>query len=532
MHIVHFDSSQNIQQVRLYWDQGALLKLVDVIGSRARNWPIRDGKDQARLIASSAVSITQSNGPTCPATENGSRDTNQASVMTKPRSQSKNVTRDPHASLALFAPREEEKDSSAPAAVAPRTSAKPPPRDYHDLFVGNESDASPVSREKIASPQKENMLPGPIAPKGGAGKNYQPSRLFDTENSQPGTPGTPIESSGKFIKPDAKKYNHFEFGPGNEGQNLVAARPKSKHQNNWDFADFMTPDKIPTKVRGQDVRHFGWSDDEPVMDSPAKHPAVAKARPDVNTNFEFQDDGTPGGERHPGLPRGQANTKGFGMYQNNVFGESDLPPSPEKKGHPLANLKDRRKNFDPHFSMTDDSSSQSANNTKQPIPEARAKVVQQMGAQWEASDQSPAAYPTSKIEDVINSASGDKENILNGGGNKHVGIMSGGDGMGGKKGAGRSWGFGEDSPGPQAVNKNENRINSISGDKKNISNGGGEKHMRIKNGGDGMGGKKGAGRSWGFGDDSDEDGVGGMNGGKFQASKIQQAPKDSGFWDF
>lgn len=506
MHIVHFDSNQKIQQVRLYWDQGSLLKLVDVIGSRARNWPIRDGKDQARLIASSAAGITQSNGPTHPATENGTRGTNQAAVTTKPRSQSKNVTRDPHASLALFAPREAEEDSSAPAVVAPRASAKPPPRDYHDLFVGNESDASPVSREKMASPQKENMTPGPIAPKGGAGKNYQPSRLFETDNLQPGTPGTPIESPNKFIKPDPKKYNHFEFGDGNEKQKPTAARPKSKHQANWDFADFMTPDKVPTKFRGQDVRHFGWSDDEPVMDSPAKHPAVAKARPDANSNFELRDDDTPGGERRPSHPRGQGNAKGLGMYQSDVFDERDLPPSPEKKGRPLANLKDRRKNFDPNFSMTDDTPSQSADVDKQPIAEA--------------GDQS------------VNPTSGDKENILNGGANKHVGIKSGGDGMGGKKGAGRSWGFGDDSPGPQPTGNNGNRTNQVPEDGENISNGGGKPHVGIKNGGDGMGGKKGAGRSWGFGDESDEDGVEGVNGGKFRASKIQQAPKDSGLWDF
>lgn len=531
MHIVHFDSSQKIQQVRLYWDQGSLLKLVDVIGSRARNWPIRDGKDQARLIVSSAAGVTQSNGSTRPATENGFHDTNQAAVTTKPRSQSKNVTRDPHASLALFAPREEEVDSSGPAAVAPRESAKPPPRDYHDLFVGNESDASPVSREKIASPQKENITPGPVAPKGGAGKNYQPSRLFDTDISQPGIPSTPVEPSGKFIKPGLQKYNHFEFGDGNEKQNPMAARPKSKHQSNWDFADFMTPDKVPTRVRGQDVRHFGWSDDEPVMDSPAKHPAVAKARPDVNTNFELQDDITAGGDRRP-LSRGQGNAKGFGMYQNNVFDERDLPPSPEKKGQALANLKDRRMNFDPHFSMTDDPPFQSANINKQPIPEARAKVLQQMGAQWEASDQSPGLHPKNESEHVINSLAGDKENILNGGGSKHVGIKSGGDGMGGKRGAGRLWGFGDDSPSTQPASKDEDRIDRISRDTDIVANPGGKKHVGIKNGGDGMGGKQGAGRSWGFGDDSDEDGPGGLNGGRFQASKIQQAPKDSGFWDF
>ena len=529
MHIVHFDSNQRIEQVRLYWDQGSLLKLVDVIGSRARNWPIRDGKEQARLIASNAARITQSNGL---ATESDACDIDRANVTTKPRSQSKNVTRDPHASLSLFAPREEEEeDTSLPAAVAPRASAKPPPRDYHDLFVGNESDASPVTRERNASPTKENSTPGPVAPKGGAGKNYQPSRLFEADKSQPDTPSAPIQSPSKFIKPDPKRFNHFEFGDGNEKQKPMAHRPKSKHQNNWDFADFMTPDKVPTKIRSQDVRHFGWSDDEPVMDSPVKTPAIAKSRPDANTNFEFEDDGTPGPERCPGQTRGQANAQNAGMYRNNVFGESGSLPSPEKQGLPLASLKDRRKNFDPQFSMTDNSPNQSANIKKQPITEARAKVVQQMEAQWEASDQSPGPRPTSEAEDVMNPSSGNKENILSGGGNKYVGIKSSGDGMGGKRGAGRLWGFGDDSPGVQPTNKNENRGNPMSADNKN-KDGRGKMHVGIKNGGDGMGGKKGAGRSWGFGDDSDEDSTGGMNDRKFQASKIQQAPKDHAFWDF
>ena len=519
---MHFDQSQRIQQIRLSWDQGSLLKLVDVIGARARNWPIRDGKDQARLIASSAAGVVRNEGASRPstATSDSSRASHEANTKTKPRSQSKNVTRDPHASLELFAPREEDEDTSqADAPLAPKgqtskpaprdyhdlfvgnesdaspktsrgrevspkkettsrhapkaSSAKPPPRDLNDLFVGNESDASPTSRNKIRSPQKENMTPGPIAPKGGAGKNFQPSRLFDNIGEN-----TPIQSPDKGIKTNPNKYNHFDFDDAPENPKPLAARPKSKHQNNWDFEDFATPEKVPTKIRGQDVRHFGWSDDEPNMDSPAKHPAVAKARPDANANFEFQDDGTPAGERRPpGHPRGMGGVKGMGMYQNNIFDE-ERPTSPEKKAHPLAtvtNLKDRHKDFNPHFDMTDDSPS--SNGTKQaPVPEARAKVVNQMGAQWEATDASPAPARNKNSDEAINPIFGDKENMQNGGANK--------------RGTG------------------------------------------IKTGGDGMGGKMGTGRSWGFGDDSDEDGVGGKNAGKFRASKIQQAPKDNAFWDF
>ena len=40
--MVHFDKSGKITQIRQYWDQGSLLKQIDVIGARSRNWPIRD----------------------------------------------------------------------------------------------------------------------------------------------------------------------------------------------------------------------------------------------------------------------------------------------------------------------------------------------------------------------------------------------------------------------------------------------------------------------------------------------------------
>ena len=528
--MVHFDSSQKIQQIRLYWDQGSLLKLVDVIGSRGKNWPIRDGKDQAKLIATSAAGTNQSAGPGMSAAQS-TRDPNETPVTTKPRSQSKNVTRDPHASLSLFAPREEEEEKeskptgivkpyapaaskppardyhdlfvgndsdaspqSKPRATSPKKenggvrapkaqSAKPPPRDYHDLFVGGDEDARPVSTKTGASsPQKESMTPRYMAPKGGAGKNYQPSRLFDTDDAQSDSPMKSPDN--KYIKPDPTKYNHFDFGEGDDKVKPMPARPKSKHQAKWDFEDFNTPEKVHTRIRSQDVRHFGWEEDEPIMDSPAKHPAVAKARPDSVSNFELKDDGTPAGDHRPaGHPRGAGNIRaGAGLYANNVFDENDQPASPTKKDRPLStvtNLKDRRKDFDSHWDMTDEPPASGANeNRAPPATEARKKLVSQMGAQWEATDSSPeraSKSNNSNEEDGINPISGDKENLHNGGANKHVGIKSGGDGMGGKKGTTRSWGFG---------------------------------------------------------DESDEDHEGGKNGGKFHASKIQQKPKDSGFWDF
>lgn len=498
-----------------------MLKLVDVIGSRARNWPIRDGKDQARLIASSSAVGSQNNGPTRTDARNGLPDQNERSGPNKPIASSKNVTGDPHASLSLFAPQDTNREPSHhPAAVAPRASAKPPPRDYndlfasnesdllpaesarvspqkenkglkaqsakppprdyHDLFVGNESDASPAAKSKQLSPQKENkpVALNAIAGKGGSGKNFQPSRLFETNNSQPGTPGTPGESSDKFIKPHPKKYNHFELGEGNDdagtAPRAMPNRPKTKHQSQWDFEDFMTPEKVPQKIRDQDVRHFGWSDDEPNMESPVKHPNVHHPRPDARPHFEFQDDGTPAADRRAaGHPRGQGAMKGMGLYKNNVFDETER--SPERKSHPLAtvtNVKDRRQMPDSDATMNDSAADTGANGGTKPIPEARAKAVKMMDAQWEAADQSPG--PPTTHHDHGRPASRDQEN--------YAGTRNGPAG--------------------------------------------------IKTGGDGMGGKKGAGRRWGFGDESDEDGEGGINGGKFRAIKKQQAPVDHTVWDF
>ena len=511
MHIIHFNENRKIQQIRLYWDQGSLLKQIDVIGARARNWPIRDGKDQARLIATSASGNDQESRPSTAVSSTSSHEPGAAGKL---RSQSNDVTRDPYASSTLFAPRDENVDSSAPAGVAPRASAKPPPRDYHDLFVGNDSDASPQTKQKPTSPKKQSttvapkassakppprdyhdlfagndsdsspqaknsnsprkeLMSPPIAPKSGAGKNYKPSRLFDFEDDDPSMPKSP--EKGNLMKPHPTKYQHFEFGDGDDAPAIKADRPKTKHQSQWDFETLATPQKPPTKSHpgDQDKRHFGWEDDNPIMDSPAKHPAKAKPRPDANTNFEFQDDGTPGANRRPpGSSLRGANVRTTGLYQNNVIVENDqLVPNREKAHEPLCtitNVKGHRKNFDSHFSITDSSTSQATEPSKT-VPEAHAKSVSQMGAQWEASDASPS----------INSSKGN------------------------------------------------GKLLSLN-DKENL----GHKDVGIKSGGDGMGGKKGTGRSWGFGDDSDGDGIGGINGGKFQAGKKQQAPKDSEFWDF
>lgn len=235
IHIVHFDQGNNIQSIRVYWDQGALLKQVGVIGSRGNNWPIHDGKDQARLI-SSAHSVSAKAQQQVGSTTRG-RDADEVTQIARSSSPNKKHIKDPYASLDLFGAEKAEPDKRGPlsGAIAPRKSAKPPPREMSELFAAGHEDLEPG---RSGSPQKENRSPV-VAPKakGTGGQNYQPSRLFDYEPS--------LESPAHY-KSDPAKYNHFELGDASEADqfqrvgaptptaNVVPLRAKTnKHASQW-----------------------------------------------------------------------------------------------------------------------------------------------------------------------------------------------------------------------------------------------------------------------------------------------------------
>ena len=453
--------------------------MIDVIGKSGRNWPIHDGIDQIKLITSSvkAAGKTPVDVAARPVEQENSRS----------RGNSTNVTRDPHASLSLFAPRDRSINDSLPAVVAPRASAKPPPRDYHDLFVGNDSDNSPASPTKTPrpirseSPSKDSV----VAPKGGAGKNYAPSRLFDTDEAEVESP-LKNHSAEHFYRPNPTKYQHFDFGDDNEVPDVKQTPLKevksSKHGSQWNFDDFNTPAKVvPGKVlRTNDVRHWGNSDDE-VADSPIKAKKAHQPRKDNEAHFEFRDDGTPEGERRIiGRPRGAGQNTGLGLYKNNLYDEETGVPGSggPKRLDTIANVKDRSKDFDAHFNITDESPAQKPAPVQ--ISEDRAKVVKMMDANWSNYDASPnqkenvpASPTTSRPSTGVGKGPlAEATNTMSNRNDNPKGITIGGDGMGGKKGSGRQWGFGDESDGEEANNAGKNKFVSGRQQGKNQATGG------------------------------------------------------------
>ncbi|KAI9790180.1 MAG: hypothetical protein M1816_005380 [Peltula sp. TS41687] len=367
------------------------------------------------------------------------------------------MSRDPHTSLSLFEEIPPDPGSITPrAAIIPhRESAKPPPSNYHELFVGNDSDGSPSSASKSKSfSGGPRTAQEPIPKKAGAGQHYQPSRLFDGDASHGGK--TEAENG---VKPNPKKYDHFEFGDGEDEtrppkQLSGAAKAKAaNHMSHWDFEDFVTPQKPVPRLRAQDVRHFGWSDDE--VNSPVKTKKISRPRRDAETHFEFQDESTPKDEKKAAQrQKGSAHNNGLGLYQNNIYDDGDETGKPEAKPQDTqphkrlgnaTNINSHRNIFGSQFTMTDDSpSSQDGNNNKngaekkKSVPADRRAAVKMMNSSWDTYDESPEQQQS-------------KENVAT---KKKT---TGGDGMGGRVGLQRQWGFGDESGGEEVVHSRTNK---------------------------------------------------------------------------
>ncbi|GKT55439.1 hypothetical protein ColTof4_07694 [Colletotrichum tofieldiae] len=447
MHVVNFDGDGRIVQIRQTWDQGALLKQCDIIGKSGRNWPIRDSTEQIKLITKGLKASGKVE--TAP-------DTNE--LINRSRGSSSNVLRDPHASLSLFAPREQQAEESPRAVVSPYAGTRPQQRSFNDILGNAEPDepGSPsAGRERDESPSKA------VAPKSGAGKNFQPSRLFDADEHAD-VPDSPEQhkSPEKFYRPNPKKYQHFDFADGSDPQDTpkpAEGRPKaSKHDSNWSFDDFVTPQKIkPGKtLRTQDVRH--WDTDinnSAIKETPVARAAQVKGRRDAEAHFDFEDDGPAVTPRPPGRPKGTGHNTGLHLYENNLYSEDGkpLPADSDRALGNITNLNHRHKDFDPHFAMTDDSPNQAGQQGRPAVSDSRKKAVTQMNSNWDSYDQSPAAQKENRPEAQKGPGSG--IHIAGDGmGSKKTkddqdaeskGIHIAGDGMGGKKGANRNWLYGD-----------------------------------------------------------------------------------------
>jgi hypothetical protein len=306
VHVVSFDANGKISQMRLYWDQGTLLKQVEAIGRTGRNWPIRDGQNLVEAVKTSVNTTGQaSNG-----SAGRARGQHDVVMNQHKRGDSVTATRDPHASLALFAPRDPSEDAGSTydgPKVATRPSAKPAPRDYGELFVDEES----AGKYRDDSPAKIDGR----GVKAGAGKHTSGNRLFD-EDSQD------AQSTPHGKKTYEQKYDHFAFGNGEDAkkdQRSDNTKGNRKSQATFSFEDFATPPKVTEKNKPDYDRHWGADYEDERADTkentrPSRQPARSENQPTWADS--------------PDKPRKIYNTAGDGMggrkgAYNPILGETE-----------------------------------------------------------------------------------------------------------------------------------------------------------------------------------------------------------------
>ena len=404
------------------WDQGSLLKQLEVIGKTGRNWPIKDSREQISLIQSSLRSAGAGPAPTAQ---------DHKEVLIRTRGNSTNALRDPHATLHMQPTREEIEGIEPSSVVSPYAGKKRPQQRGFTDILGDDPEGTHYE-------DRRNMSPAKI----GGGKNYQPMRIFEGQEEQVTEDDAPkARPTSQYIKPNPRKYNHFDFvDPDDVPQPGVSfdERPKSKHDSQWSFDDFSTPSKPSTKApRAQEVRH--WDTDKDALGGESPLPAPGKGRRDAEAHFELQDDGERVARPERGRQKGSMHNEGLGLYKNKLFDQDDAQAESEAQ-RPLGNitnLNHRGKDFDAHWVMADESPAHPQAERSQPMPETRKKAVKMMDANWSAYDESPKQ----------------KENARIGEDQKDTRIHIAGDGMGGKKGTNRNWLYGgddEENPKPTA----------------------------------------------------------------------------------
>lgn len=384
IHIVHFDTEQQIKQIRIHWDQASLLRQVEVIGARGRAWPIRDGKDQIRLLktaeaerSTAAVPGLETERPArssspskrhikdpysagslddllSPSKEAAEREARAA----KSSSPGKRYTKDPYGAGSLNEILSPSKPAPAPVAPFARSSGQPASRNFSDIFQKDDDVPDSPSRPQRRAP-----------------------RVPEEDESESG----PVGEDRSFYKSNPSRFDHFDI-TGNDTSREIKHETRSQRSNlyaagHWDFGDdYTTPVKNTRAPRGEEVRHFDLSEDE----SPEKL-KIIKPRRDTTRHFDLSDD-----DNDDGRIISSFGGRSKRLYENRLFddaeGQGPMPSEREKKNEPLAvagNAANRKKNFNPHFDFADDSQ-----NTPQPTAK-HDKAVQQMQSHWHDYDESP-----------------------------------------------------------------------------------------------------------------------------------------------
>lgn len=407
--------------MRIYWDQGSLLKELEVIGARGRNWPIRQAQEQTRLLkaaaiakdAASSLESSQADLPARPASpgKRHIRDPYAAASLTdllspnkegavepepetrRPPSPSKRHTRDPYGQASLTEILSPSKPETNTILRPFAGISQPARRDMGDIFVTDdgETPATPSKAEKVISPKGGSRHQGGNRLFGGA-EDHDEQRSFYKSDPRKyehfdigSNEGRPEDRS--FYKSDPRKYDHFQLGADETPEKKGSKPSNTRNQSQWDFGDFSTPAKSTEPA--PKARGFGYTDEEVDPNSPPRREPIVKARPDQSAHFEMTDD-----MKEDGRIISSFGGRGQSLYENRLYDEDEAASKKREGEHEEAlgvtsNKANLNKTFSSQWEMHDDSPGHkpsSASENPKPLAADRSKAVKALEAHWDYSD--------------------------------------------------------------------------------------------------------------------------------------------------
>ncbi|KAK7206865.1 hypothetical protein BZA70DRAFT_275231 [Myxozyma melibiosi] len=277
IHSVIFENEQ-VKSIRFFWDQGAMLKQLNIIGTRGNIWPIFNGADQKKLMAADA-------------TPSG-----VAPAATNPAARKHFEISELEPDLEVPAPR--------PGAIETASSAKPKPRNLQDLM--DSSAAAPASPHRMGSAPKtydifDEKNQTPIAHRQMKG----PAPVFETPEQ--------IRAKRNF---NAKNFEpHFKFGTPE-----TALGPYSKTRSNM----HPQPDELK------------WDHDAEAADY--VQPTLGNGRRDMSNTFEIRDESPAPKDRFGGIKiagNGMGSKSTRSQFNINMMADEEEPEQQQYQ-RPLA----------------------------------------------------------------------------------------------------------------------------------------------------------------------------------------------------
>ncbi|KAK9467906.1 hypothetical protein V1512DRAFT_260333 [Lipomyces arxii] len=232
IHSVVFQGDK-IKSVRLFWDQGSMLKQLGIIGARGNVWPIFSGSEQEKLMMNDTVP-TNATPPFSKLEIHGRREPFKISELDQ----------------------EDEVVLPRPAAIAHSVSAKPQPRSFQNILDSDEpAPASPMRRGN--APEAYNMFDE----KSNAYLTHKITKVPAPEFSTP----EQIRAKRNF---NAKNFEpHFQFGvPDNKPEPQAKTRSNMHPQPDepsWDYGSKGAQDRVVGAGRQGMLSDLKFTDSSP-----------------------------------------------------------------------------------------------------------------------------------------------------------------------------------------------------------------------------------------------------------------------------